>query len=161
MESVSSFILVMATVILGLVTFSLFASYGAITYANTISLQQAQQYAAGLRIVTGKPVSNIVPVIINNYAYNGPIYIVVFYSPYNNPNYIPSKVEYGIINWTKPLLSNVKILTLNNEILYEGSIQYYKTYSGNIQFVQIKPGYYTILWVIVNNYQIGYEVIKG
>lgn len=151
----------MATVILGLVLFSLFATYGAITYANTLNLQQAQQYAAGLRIVNGKPADNIIPVLITNYVYNGPIYLVVFYSPYNNPNYIPSDPSYAQINATFPINANLKILSLNNGILYQGVIGYYKTYIGDIQFIQLKPGYYTILWIVVNGYQIGYEVING
>ncbi|BFH73270.1 hypothetical protein SJAV_12140 [Sulfurisphaera javensis] len=158
MESVTSFILVMATVVLGLVAVGLFASYGSITYANTVSLKQAQEYSAGLRITVGKVDGNEVPVLINDYDYNGSIYLVAFYSKYNNPNYFTS--QYAEINSTASLSGNAKINSLNNGILYEGQISYYKTYTGDLQLVSVKPGYYTILWIIIGYYEVGYEVIQ-
>ncbi|ARM75045.1 hypothetical protein B6F84_02710 [Acidianus manzaensis] len=148
----------MATVVLGLVAVGLFASYGSITYANTVSLQQAQDYSAGLRISLGKAEEGTIPVVIQDYDYNGSIYLVAFYSKYNNPNYFTS--QYAEINSTSPLSGNAKIYNLNNGILYEGQINYYKTYTGDLQLVSVKPGYYTILWIIIGNYEVGYEVIQ-
>ncbi|AWR96565.1 hypothetical protein DFR86_02710 [Acidianus sulfidivorans JP7] len=157
MESVTSFILVMATLVMGLVSVGLFASYGSIVYSNTVSLQQAQYFASGLRVTMGKSSGNIVPIIIDDYNYNGTIYLVAFYSTVDNPEYFTP--NYATINSTSPQSGNAEIKTLNNGILYEGEIQYYVSHTGDIQFISINPKYYTIIWIIASYYLIGYEVI--
>ncbi|BDC19514.1 hypothetical protein [Acidianus sp. HS-5] len=166
MESISSFILVGATIIIGIVLFSLFASYGAIYSAKTIALQDAQYYSAGVRVTSGSPVGNQVPVIICNYNdKDGRLILVSFFI---KPCYVKSASEiepacFALINSTAPSEINAEVLGLSNCIVYNGILKGYKANTGNLEMVCIKPGYYTELWIIMKVdcqfYRIGYYVI--
>jgi hypothetical protein len=167
MESISSFILVGATVIIGVVLFSLFASYGAIYSASTLEVQEAQYYSSGLSISSGSPVGNKVPIIINDFNYqNGSIYLVAFFIKpcYSKSASTIDPRNFALINSTTPTTTTLTILCLSGNTIYEGKTEVYKSYVDDLQFVCTKPGYYTELWIIMKIdcqfFRIGYYVIN-
>lgn len=167
MESLSSFILVGATIILGVIIFSLFASYGAIYATNALEVQEAQYYSSGLRISAGSPAGNQVPIIINDFNYpNGCIYLVAFFIKpcYSKSASTVTPSCFALINSTSPTEMTLTILGLNGNIIYEGNADVYKAHVGNLELVCTKPGYYTELWIIMKIdckfFRIGYYVIN-
>ncbi|MFP3163906.1 hypothetical protein [Acidianus sp.] len=165
MESLSSFILVGATIIIGVIIFSLFASYGAIYSTNTLEVQEAQYYSSGLRISSGSPAGNQIPVIINDFNYPvGCLYLIAFLIKpcYSKSASTVTPMCYALINSTVPTKMTLTVLGLSGNIIYEGEIETYKVYVGNIEFVCTKPGYYTELWVVMKIdcqfFRIGYYV---
>ncbi len=165
MESISSFILVGATIIIGVIVFSLFASYGAIYSSKTLDVQEAQYYSAGLRITSGSPLNDKVPIIICDYNdKSGTVYLVAFFI---KPCEVKSASEvmpncFASINSTSPSELNAEVLGLSNCIIYDGTLKAYETNIGNLEIVCTKPGYYTEIWILMkidcNFYRIGYYV---
>lgn len=158
--------LVGATIVLGIVIFSLFASYGAIITTNALEIQQAQYYSSGLWISSGSPVGNQVPLIINNFNYKGPIYLVAFFiePKYSSSASVIAPTNFARINSTSPLTMALTVYDLSGKILYDGNTKVYEAYVGNLELVCFKPGYYTVVWIIVKidskYFRIGYYVIE-
>ncbi len=156
MESISSFIIVMATVVIGMTVLSLFSAYAGIEFSQTTLLKEAQYYSEGLHIELG--IGNPVPVIIEDYNYKGDLLITDFVvnTSSNSVSVITPSMGYDIGgNYTK-----ITVYTTQGNILYQGEISTWTIQQGSIYFA--KPD--SIIWIMIDiqgyYYRIGYEVVQ-
>lgn len=186
-NSVSSFILVIATLLIGLVAIGLSAVFASNQYNVSTIQNQAQNIANGLYISVSNP-ANVasgytVFITIKDFSYQGQLYFTAFYVPsvYENdtsqlsPNLaytINNEIIYPQIKIGNVIPSNITTRMLyytNLNLMYQGNpIVLWKTPSLNIP-VEISlilsppQGYSTIVIFfanIQNKYvEVGYEWI--
>ncbi|AWR94878.1 hypothetical protein [Acidianus brierleyi] len=157
MESISSFIIVIATVVVGIAVLSLFSAYAGVEFSQATILKEAQYYSEGLHVELGE--GNPIPVVIEDYNYNGTLLItdfVVSPSLLNSASVVtPSMGEEVGNSYTE-----VTVYTTQGNIIYQGSIPIQDYKQGSVYFA--KPD--SIIWIMVNiqgnYYRIGYEVVK-
>ena len=82
-DSISSFILVIATIVIGIILVGIAAFYASTQYNTTTIQTQAENIANGLYIAIGSNASvangQNVFVVINDFAYHGQLYFTAFY----------------------------------------------------------------------------------
>ncbi|MEM1627464.1 MAG: hypothetical protein QXV69_09430 [Sulfolobaceae archaeon] len=172
-SSVVSFILVAVTLIIGLITFSLFGIFSSQQYYYTNLQQVAQNIANGFYITISKNYTyqgNVILFIIPmNFNYNGTIYLTIFYVDmiYYGNNYITPLFAkgYGKINYSSiinpPL---VKLYYPDLREMYEGTIPLWKTVTGALQILSFPQGYAALLMIFIkieDKYiMVGYQWLR-
>ncbi|BFH72243.1 hypothetical protein SJAV_01870 [Sulfurisphaera javensis] len=180
-SSVVAFILIIATILIGLVVFSLSSVFASYQY-NTISIQtQAENIANGLYVTisNNESISNsnnitlfIVP---QDFNYHGIIYLTVFYVPsyfkQSSDEITPQlaytssgKILYGLVNGTTTGKTyNTILYSTSLKEMYEGEITLWKTVTGAPQVLTLSPpnGYTPIVMFFVQIQgkfvEVGYE----
>ncbi|EZQ02172.1 hypothetical protein CM19_10755 [Candidatus Acidianus copahuensis] len=131
MEVISSFILVVATVIIGITVLTLFSLYISPLSASVIEQEAAQKIASGLYYTTGKSVGSYYPVDIS--------------SMYNVTLYLASTQKLG-----QPM--NVTVYDLSGHLLYQGEMYLLPISLGRPLLVEGHP------WILVKEGGQYYEV---
>ncbi len=171
-DAITSFILILATIVIGLVIFAFLGSYFATQAAQVNISKEAQVLAASLQVKEllsqegGYDYAVLYPYLN---GYNGHLYIMAFSVSQLNPSseelITPSSSPNWIeINETSPTINKiVTIYTTSNSILYSGNAELYKTTPNSVQFLNFPNNQYVIVWFIANiggkMVRIGYEVI--
>ena len=180
-NTVSTFILVVATLLIGLVALGLFAFYFTQQYNLTKIQDQAENIANGLYITVSKNVTingdMSLYLTVNDFNYQGSIFFTVFYVPNiykNDTQYLTPQFAYMsngqiIYPQIKPSYSEVQVSTLyytNLNLLYQGSVTLWEipNLSSPVPIVLIlspPQGYSAIILFfaqIQNKYiEVGYE----
>ncbi len=153
MEAVSSFLIVVATVVLGLVVFSLFSVYSVAEYSRQVILNEARSYAEGLYYQVGTPAGDEYPVVIKDFNYNGTLYLYFL-------TFTPSEANSAQYLTPPPGSGNTVIYSVTGQELYQGQLPLMKYEQGTPVLVQNL----TVVWVIANVsgglFRIG-EVVVG
>jgi hypothetical protein len=176
-NAISTFILVIATILIGLVVLGLFGGYFGIQASNINNIKQAQEISTSLQIrelqISNSSGINFViyPFIPN---YNISLYIVAFQvnsSLQNSQAYVtPLQSEGWVnVNYTIGSYRPIVVHSDSGSVLYNGKYNgnayIYSTHSNSVQFIYLKNGENAILWFIVNlngqYYRIGYVWISG
>lgn len=174
-DVVSSFILIIATIIIGLVVLGYFFGYFGIQSANAIAAKEASSIASSLQIkeLAVQNVGNKTSIIILPYdpQYSSRIiYIAVF--TFNKSNLSPQAItpspssNWIPVNSSNPTIStSLTIYSPSNDILYQGPIKMYQTYMNTPQFINLNKGEKAMVWIIVNEnnnyYRVGYLEVFG
>ncbi len=165
-SSVSSFILVVATVLIGIVLFGLLSSYIATQAAITDEIREAQALASSLQI--RDQISNNEAIVVPYLpGYSQPIYIVAFNVTSNvitaeSLSFITPSMGTPInnLNYTEANLVTLTIYSASDKEIYTGQVYLYNTTSTSVTIVPLQPNSYTILWFLANIdgklYRIGY-----
>ena len=138
-ESISTFILVIATIVLGIILVGIAAFYASTQYNATTIQSQAENIANGLYIEVGEG-ANVtngqeVFVVVNDFAYQGQLYFTAFYvksvlknstseiSPLfaymQNGQIVYPSVEVG--NSVPNSVTATQLYDINLNLLYQGS----------------------------------------
>ena len=136
-NAVSTFILVIATVLLGLSAFAITSVFTAQQYNNVNIQNQAENIANGLYISYAGSGGNSYSITVYDFNYQGPIYFTVFYVPNvykNDTQYLTPQFAYGtngqiIYPQIKPSYSEVQASTLyytNLNLMYQGNVTLWK-----------------------------------
>ncbi|MBB5255036.1 hypothetical protein [Sulfurisphaera ohwakuensis] len=176
-SSVIAFILIIATILIGLVVFSLSSIYATYQYTRVNLQQQAESISNGLyisisnNVTAGSTISLFL--VPQDFNYNGTIYLTVFYVPSSlkgNQMITPQfaytqngEIVYATVNGSAP---NVPVTTLyftNLNIMYQGEMKLWKTITGAPQVITLSPpaGYTSVVLFFVqiqNKFvEVGYE----
>ncbi|AWR93286.1 hypothetical protein [Acidianus brierleyi] len=170
---ISTFILVIATIIIGLIALGLFGGYFGIQASNINNIKQAQEISMSLQI-RELQISNSSGINFVIYpfipSYNIALYIVAFQvssSLQNSQTYVtPLQSEGWVnVNYTIGSYRPIVVYSDSGSVLYNGNAYIYSTHSNSVQFIYLKNGENAILWFIVNlngqYYRIGYVWISG
>ncbi len=171
-ESVTSLILIAATILVGLVVFSYLGGYFTAQSAQVNFTKEAQVLATSLRVgqLTNQE-GNEEYVVLYPYlkGYSGPLYVMAFsvstyYSSAQNqitPS-APTFSGYVHVNGT-PTSENVKIYSTSGSVLYVGNAEIYQTAPNSVQFLNFKATSTVVVWFIASldgqMVRIGYTVI--
>ncbi|AWR96165.1 hypothetical protein DFR86_00455 [Acidianus sulfidivorans JP7] len=173
-NSITAFILIVITVILGLVLFGLSSSYLSIQAANANVENFAQNVANGFRIqqsIASYYDGNVTRVItLTNFNYNGSVYISVFYVPtylYGNSLITPQFAKgYALVNNSVgTIYNNINIYSLSLKDIYSGSITVWTTSSNSVFTVSFPKQYDALVLIFVKdgnmNIEVGYTWLKN
>ncbi len=172
-ESVTSLILIAATIIIGLVVFSFLGGYFTVQSAQVNDSKEAQVLATSLQVKQlVNQEGNEEYIVLYPYlkGYSGPLYIVAFslksyYSSSQNlitPS-SPTFEGWVNLNGTSGKSENMKVYDTGNGVLYDGNVMAYVTYPNDVQFINVNEGSVVMVWFLVNingeMTRIGYTVL--
>ncbi|BBG23649.1 hypothetical protein [Sulfuracidifex tepidarius] len=172
-ESVTSLILIAATIIIGLVVFSFLGGYFTVQSAQVNDSKEAQVLSTSLQVkqlVNQEGDENYVVIYPFLKGYNGPLYVVAFslssfYSSSQNliTPAAPTFNGWVDINGTPGKMENVKVYNTGDGVLYDGSMMIYTTSPNAVQFINFNQGSTVMVWFLVNingeMARIGYTIL--
>lgn len=159
MESTTAvFILLIATVIIGLLVFALTSIFSSYIASNSAISSYASDVAQGLYISKTVAVNSgnyySIVIVPTDFNYNGTIYltaIAVNPALYGNNQISPYQGSFTAIkiNGTIPSNSPVTLYTTSLHELYSGNAPIWKSVMGATQIVTIPKGYDAIVWIFI------------
>ncbi|MCI2414073.1 MAG: hypothetical protein MPF33_02280 [Candidatus Aramenus sp.] len=166
MESaISTFILAIATVVIGVVLFGLISSYVAVQATTTNEIKEAQALASTLQIREqisyGEAI--VVPYLP---GYSRLIYVVAFNVPQNLTTaeslslITPSMGTPVEVNYTSGVSTSITVYSTSGKEIYSGPALLYNTTSNSVSIISLPTHGYTVVWFMVDIdgklYRIGY-----
>lgn len=173
-NSLSSFILVAATLAIGLVLFGYASSYFAYQSAQAYAVKEASSIAASLNIkyleATNSNGEDSVLILPYDSVSNSPIYISVFiisneYYNYPLDSIVPTNSFIPVNGSSLPAPEIVTVYSPSNNIIYNGTLVLYPTYLNAIQSINIQKDEHVMIWILMNIngnlYRVGYLEVTG
>lgn len=176
-NSISAFILIIATLMIGLTAFAITSVFTAQQYNNVQVQNQAEDVANGLYISYAGSTSNGYPLTVYDFNYHKQLFFTVFYVPNvfeNDTQYLTPQFAYTIkgqilypminINYTKVQTTTLYYTNLN--LMYQGNVTLWEIPSLSspapiIITTEKLPNYTPIILFFVqlqNKYiEVGYE----
>ncbi|ARM76821.1 hypothetical protein [Acidianus manzaensis] len=172
---VSVFLIIVATVLIGLVIFGLSSVYASNQFNSVTIENQAQDISSGLylqisnNITTGSEESLFI--VPQDFNYNGTIYITAFYAPSSlygsslvTPQYENPSIQSNInINDTSPTPTSATLYFTNLKEMYSGSVTLWKSIVGAPQTITFsnEKGYSPVILFFVQiqgkYIEVGYQ----
>ncbi|MUM65755.1 hypothetical protein D1867_10990 [Acidianus infernus] len=173
-NSVSVFMILVATLIIGLIIFALASTYSAVVTGNASISSYASSVAQGLYISTTCPVvsGNTYSIVIvpSDFNYNGTIYltaIAVNPSLYGSNVISPYQACPGVnvqINGSSGKVENVILYTTCLKKLYCGEAQIWESTIGSPQIVTVPKCHDAVVWIFIQTQkglvEVGYAWVK-
>lgn len=154
--AISSFILVILTIILALGIFAFASFYLSAQAVSAETINEAQNIANGFYIQMTPPtiVNNnyCFAISLKNFNYNGTLYMTIFYydkSLYGNPYITPEFSKgWGILDGTTGKTYDIEIYSISLSSLYQGPIKLWELSSNSIFSVSFPSNYDGILLIL-------------
>lgn len=173
-NSLSSFLILVVTLLIGLVVVSFTSLQAAQLSFNAQVSSFADRVSAGLQLVHTYVLNSgdqqEVVLVPTDFNYKGVLYITVFYtSPdyYGNPDITPASPfisGYGEVNGSTGTTQTVTVYGPSLQELYQGTLQVWTVKEGTAQVISFPEGKAAMVWVMVQTQeglvQVGYTWLQ-